>query len=777
MKRTDPKDALGDLCVLQSGRGKAAAFCAKLLADLGAHVTSVAEPPGEGVGADGPFHPSDGQRRWGGLSLYLNVDKQVLRVDETDREGFAELMSTMDVLIEDETSESLRSFETDDDGLIRCSITPFGVTGPHSAFAASHLNLFHAGCESPVVPLPGVGWPPLQLASDIACFDIGSHAAVAVVAAATARRATGLGERIDISGQDVLVSENRATMLRYLHDDMLFDYNTPGYANSLYPTADGYVMISFGVQERSVKALAESTEGEAFSDPMFADGGWRVAPVRETFVRRLTAWCQERTTQKVVEIFEGVGWPIGPVNTAGDLLGSEQLASREYFRWVDHPTAGRVRVPGPPFHYFSCSKATRTGAIRVDAPPVKRPPLQGIRVLDFTWAAAGPYATYLLAHLGAEVLKVEHVSRPDSTRRGFQTPPPHLLVEGPWPYGSMESSPNFGDLAASKRSVTLDLSHPRALEVVKRLLPLCDVVTSNFRPGVMDKLGLGATTLLEERSDLIVAEVSACGSSGPERRRPGYANIFAATGGLSDQTGFGDGPPTEAGDAVDFRCGSAFALAIVGALALRQQTGQGQFVDVACQEVIAAFAPNALLGCVLDAPHVGRLGNHHPRFAPHNVYPAAGTRRWLSLAVETDEEWESLCQVLGRPDLARSHGTATLRKADERNIDSIVGRWSQTHDPFQAAKLLQQRGVRAMPCMSNRDLANSEHLAAREMFVALNHPVMGEQTVLRPPWLVDPGYRPPHLPAPLLGEANDYVLDELLGVTGELRERLFEAMA
>lgn len=768
----DPTTALDDVRVLQSGQGKAAAFCAKLLADLGAHVT-VVDAAAAALRAAGPFHPDDTARQAGGLHLYLDAGKDV--VADPRGPGLPALVADFDVLVEDEASESLE-LRFDDPALVRCSITPFGRSGPHAGYAASHLNLFHAGGESALVPLPGAGWPPLQSGSEVAAYDVGCHAAVTILAALVARRATGLGQVIDLSAQEVLLSENRTTMVRYFADGRIYDYNTPGYGDSLYPTADGHVIISFGVGDRAVAALAAGPDGEDFAVPEFADGRWRLPDQRPAFNATLRAWCQARPTTRVVEVLDAAGLPVGAVNGAREILASEQLRMRGFLRPVEHPTAGTVLLPG---RTFRLSARSEVPAEPRAAPPAARPrpPLEGIRVLDFTWAAAGPYATYLLAHLGAEVIKVEHLSRPDSARRGFQAPPPDRIAEGPWPYGSPDSSPNFNDLAAGKRSIRLDLSHPGAAELVQRLLPHCDMVTSNFRPGVMDKQGLGAAELLAEHPHLIVAEVSASGSTGPERNRPGFANVFAAAGGLSAQTGFPDGPPTEGGDSVDFRCGSAVAYALLGALALRQRTGHGHFVDVACQEVVAAFTPDALLRQVLSAPALGRLGNHHPQHAPHNAYRAAGTNRWLTIVVETDDEWVALCDVLDRPDLAKAYDTAPKRKAVEAHLDDVVTRWTVQRDPFEATELLQRHGVRAMPCLSNVDLAGSDHLAARGMFRTVRHPVMGEQIVLRPPWVVAPDYRVPHPAGPVLGEANDYVLDEVLGVIGGDRERLAAALA
>ncbi len=199
-------------------------------------------------------------------------------------------------------------------------------------------------------------------------------------------------------------------------------------------------------------------------------------------------------------------------------------------------------------------------------------------------------------------------------------------------------------------------------------------------------------------------------------------------------------------------------------------------MDVACQEVVAAYSPDALLRQALSAPLLGRMGNHHQFAAPHNVYRCAGLNRWITIVVEDDDEWFSLCEAIARSDLAKSHATAELRKADEAHIDAVINEWTTRQDVFEATKILQRAGVRAAPCLSNRDLAVSDHLAARGMFVDVMHPVMGLQRVVRPPWLMANAPRVVHQPGPLLGEANDYVLDEVLQVTGVTRETLAEAM-
>ncbi len=223
-------------------------------------------------------------------------------------------------------------------------------------------------------------------------------------------------------------------------------------------------------------------------------------------------------------------------------------------------------------------------------------------MLDFTWAAAGPYATCLLALLGADVVKVESTRRPDPARRGF-------LAD----YGGINRSPNFNEINLDKRSFQVDLSQADGLDLVHRLVDWADVVVDNFRPGVMARFGLDAEALLERRPELLVVSSSANGSTGPDALAAGLASIFGATGGLSEQTGYLDGPPTEIGESTDYRSANALAVAILAALLHRARTGQGQHVDLASREVVAASSPDALLAHQLGVAGTSASATHTAR--------------------------------------------------------------------------------------------------------------------------------------------------------------------
>jgi benzylsuccinate CoA-transferase BbsF subunit len=296
--------------------------------------------------------------------------------------------------------------------------------------------------------------------------------------------------------------------------------------------------------------------------------------------------------------------------------------------------------------------------------------LSGVRVLDFTWAAAGPYATLLLGWLGAEVVKVESSRRPDPARRGFMAD-----------YGGVDSSPNFNELNLNKRSFRVDLTQPEGLALVHRLVARSDVVVDNFRPGVMGRFGLDAASLLARHPRLVVASSSANGSTGPDASGAGLASIFGATGGLSEQTGYPDGPPTEVGESTDYRSANALAVAILAALLHRVRSGEGQSIDLSSREVVAATAPDSLLAHLLGTPWDPRIGNGHRSMSPHGVYRAAGEDEWVAVAVDTHQQWSALCQLLERPEWIDAYPSAEDRRADLGVIDAAIGAWASGQSP------------------------------------------------------------------------------------------------
>ena len=276
------------------------------------------------------------------------------------------------------------------------------------------------------------------------------------------------------------------------------------------------------------------------------------------------------------------------------------------------------------------------------------PPLAGVRVLDFSWVWAGPYATMLLAMMGAEVIKIESEGRMDLMRRVVVWP---LFEPAPRPV-PINQGMIFNSINMSKLGATINLERPEGIELVKRLVAVSDVVLENMRPGIMDRLGLGYDALCRVNPRLVMLSSSARGATGPESQYAGYATVHHAVGGASYITGYPDGPPSTTLGDVDLMNATAAAYAVIAALYHREETGEGQYIDFSQCEGVSSTIGEVLLDYEMNGRSPGRMANADPFLAPHNVYRCWGVDRWLAIAVETDEEFRALAQVIGRPELA-----------------------------------------------------------------------------------------------------------------------------
>ncbi|MBI2871654.1 MAG: CoA transferase [Chloroflexi bacterium] len=390
-------------------------------------------------------------------------------------------------------------------------------------------------------------------------------------------------------------------------------------------------------------------------------------------------------------------------------------------------------------------------------------PLAGVRVVDFTWALAGPGCTLFLGMLGAEVIKVETAQYPDAMRRGAYSVS-----------GDLDSSPTFNSANLNKLGLRLNLRRPEGVQIIKRLVAVSDVVVENFRLGVMDRIGLGYQVLRQVNPTLVMASSCAFGSTGPWRELAGYANVFNAMSGMGSITGYQDGPPTELRDSIDMRVGTNLTFAVLAALYHRQRTGVGQYIDHAAAEAITRHLGDAVMDYAMNQRVTPRRGNRDPLMAPHGCYPCKENDTWLSLAVGTDDEWRALCLVLGRPDLAADPRFAdgAARWAQQAELDSIIGAWTCQRDARQAMQELQEAGVAAIPSFSAKDLFEDPHLRARGVWQDVEHPKLGTTHVQVPPWRLSATPASVRRHGPLLGGDNDYVLCQVLGMGAGEVERL-----
>jgi benzylsuccinate CoA-transferase BbsF subunit len=392
-------------------------------------------------------------------------------------------------------------------------------------------------------------------------------------------------------------------------------------------------------------------------------------------------------------------------------------------------------------------------------------PLRGVRVVDMTWAWAGPHGTQLLALMGAEVIKIESRARLDHSR--VRTLMAGAMKSGP------DDSPVFNDLNLNKLSLTLDLRKDAARDLLRRLVSVSDVLAQNMRPGVMERLGLGYDELARHKPDLIMLSQSAVGSTGPEREYAGYAPTFSSLAGIADLTGYPDGPPMPLGGSVDLRVGTAGALAVLAALYRRRRTGEGQHIDLSSTEVISSMMGEAFLEYGMNGRIPVRRGNRHDVMAPHGCYACAGDDRWVSIAVGSDEEWIALKAAIGDPALeGELYAGPAERWRHQDSLDAIVEAWTRPREVGAVVDALQAAGVPAMRVHVEDSIADDPHVAARGFFETVEHPTIGRRRVVGAPWRFASGDVGIRRAAPLLGEHNDEVLGGILGLSRDEIERL-----
>ena len=388
-------------------------------------------------------------------------------------------------------------------------------------------------------------------------------------------------------------------------------------------------------------------------------------------------------------------------------------------------------------------------------------PLAGVRVLDFATTLAGPTAARHLADFGAQVIKIESLTHPDTLR----TSTPYAeRVPG------VNRSGYFAVYNAGKLSLQLNLTKPASRELVRRLVEVSDVLLEAYVPGVMARWGLDYPHVAAWNPQIVMASHCLQGQTGPHATHRGYGQIASGMSGWYDLTGEEGGPPLGPYSAyTDFICWPYLASAILVALEMRDAIGRGQYIDHAQLETSIHFLAAPLLDLQLNDVQTTRHGNHEPYATPNNAYPCAGHDRWVAISVGSDDEWRALSSTLGHADAADDprFATATARHEHEHELDALIASWTAEHDPFALEARLQAAGIAAGVVLRAEDLFADRQLLHRDFFRRLPHAEIGEHAVLTQSFRIA-GQRPgPWRAAPLLGEHTEPILTELLGLSDD----------
>ena len=388
-------------------------------------------------------------------------------------------------------------------------------------------------------------------------------------------------------------------------------------------------------------------------------------------------------------------------------------------------------------------------------------PLTGVRVVEMGTLLAGPFCGQLLGDFGAEVIKVEPPGKGDPMRQwGRHKVKGHSLW---WPI-----------IARNKKSITLDLRVPEGQEIARRLLQHADILVENFRPGTLEKWGLGYEVLSKDNPGLILVRVSGYGQTGPYRDKAGFGSIGEAMGGLRYITGYPDRPPTRVGISIgDALAGTLGALGAVMALYHRDaRGGQGQVVDIGLYEAVLTYMESTIPEYVLAGAVRERTGNVLPNVAPSNIYPTADGQ-WLVMGANADNVFRRLCQAMGKPELADDPKFAThdARGQHMEELDEIISAWTSQHPVDEILRILDGAGVPAGKIYTAKEMLEDPHFQARQNIVYVQDPELGPFPMqnVTPKLSHTPGEV--RWTGPRLGQHNDEVYRQLLEMSpSELEE-------
>jgi benzylsuccinate CoA-transferase BbsF subunit len=799
-------DALHGVRVLELASGVAGPFCARLFADYGADVIKIEPPSGDETRCWGPFPGDVPDPEKSGTFFFLNTNKRSLVLDldsPADRERLLELVVQADVLVSSHSTARMREWGLAPDplsarnpGLVAIALTPFGLTGPLAEWKGYDLNAYHfSACGSRYCGRPDA--EPLEHGTFSADFFAGYAAAAWGLGCLLGRDRTGGGQHLDVSSAEVLAAlfVGALNVGGYAQDGR-FD-RRGGLGMGLAAPAgivrcrDGHALV-IALEKAQWRGLRAAMGDPEWARPELFDDMWERGRNADLIYALLEEWTRGLSKEEIMAVCQANGCPATAVYTMADLAHHPHLEARGSLVDLDHPKLGRVHTLGAPIRLLDCpggprepapllgehrgegfGDRTRRAALRpVAAGGVvsdRALPLAGLRVANFGWGLVGPTAGQLLAFLGAEVIKIESRARPDIQR----TIPP--FASGvPDPDRSIQNHAFW----AGNRSASLNLKTREGCELALELVARSGVVIENFGLGAMERLGLGYASLRERVPDLIFASLASTGQFGPLAAYRTYGNSLSSLAGLDSLTGYADGGLQAMENAYADPLGGVIgALAILLALAHRERTGRGQHIDYSQLEGVLQLVGPTFLDHGFNGRVGGPIGNRHPAGAgaPHGVFPCRGSDRWIAIAVLTDAEWQALVRAVGDEAWARDPAFAHApgRVAGIDRLHARLADWTRRFERDALAAQLQAEGVAASPVCDVADLLDHPHYRARHTFLEVVHPLGFRETIYGA-YVKCSRTRPEIRPGPALGQDNDYVFRELLGLSANRYRDLVE---
>jgi len=779
----DPRWPLHGLRVVDLSTEIAGPYCTKLFADAGAEVVKVEPPDGDPLrrwtASGAPLAPGED----GALFQFLNASKQSVAADvasEVDRELVLDLAAGADLVVHElsaaraaELGLAPDDFAAGNPATSVLSITPWGGSGPWASRPCTEFTL-QASTGS-------VGYRGLRDRKPVAAggrfgeWLTGVYAAVGGLSAWLSARIGGRGQHVDVSMfEAMLVSMTVYHDLngQWVGGDLARSIEIP----SIEPARDGWVGFCTITGQQWKDFCALIGQPEVAADDRYLDGRRRMD--HYAFMKEIVhAWTRERSVEEIVETASLLRIPVAPVGNGRSLPQVDHLVERGVFvksaGGFLHPRVPYLleRTPTRPFGAAPRLDEHGDALRRARVPRTPRAPrgggdhplpFAGLRVVDLTAFWAGPFATCYLADLGADVVKVESIQRPDGMRFAGAVPREPL-----W-----EWSPVFAGANPGKRDVTLQLDDARGMALLKRLIARADVVIENWSVRVVDNFGLGWDDLRALNERLVMVRMPAFGLDGPWRDRTGFAMTIEQASGLAWMTGYEDLPLVVRG-ACDPIGGMQTVFALMMALEHRRRTGEGQLVEVPLLENALNLAAEQVIEYSAYGELLSRAENRGPVSAPQGVYACLerdGAPQLLALAVRTDAQWRALRREMGDPAWAREADLehAAGRRARHDDVDRGIEAWLAERDATETAECLVAAGVPATRVVNAHRVMPNPQLESRQFFQTMVHPATGETRYPGFPMRFSGfGPRLHPSPPPTLGQHNREILERELGLASE----------
>ena len=802
-----PDSALSDVTVLDLSDNIAGAYCGRLLAGFGADVIKV-EPPGLGDPARsvGPFPGDISYPEKSGLFLHLNAGKRSLALDlerEEGRETLKRLASKAHVLIETHPPGFMASMglgfnalEEVNPALVMTSITPFGQTGPYRNHKATDFGVFAMSGRMYVHGLPERA--PLPYAPDVVWYQVGATAAAATLGGLLVSSLQGVGQQVDVSALESLIGnvDSRSLFYEYTGVKTTRERWPGGIPQGAYPCQDGYVVMGVGYDLYFRRLCDAMDRPDIAKEPRFAESEARSRNAEE-FDALFIEWLMQHTKREVFALCQAHKVMCAPVLSFQELMEDPQLKARGYFIRTEHPQVGELPELGAPVKMSETlwrggrpapllgqhteeilrefleirgdEAAGPEGRVRDDKRLEVAPPLEGFLVVDMSEVWAGPMTGSMLGDLGATVIKLESFPRPSLTRlkgqavgySGNDSDAPR-----PWDRAALHNMAN-----RNKLGITLNLKDPRGMALFKKLMGKADALLTSFTAGTGARLGVDYASVVRMNPDIVMLGMSGWGEEGPYQ---GYAALGSALDGFTGHHALRgyldtDDSTTPLIQHTDATASVMAVFAILAALNYRRRTGRGQWIDMSQVETFLHHLGGPFMDYVMNGRNPERWGSRHPRHAPYGCYRCGGEDQWLVANVTSEEEWRAFCAATGNEEWLRDSRFADEehRRRNADDLDEAIEGWTRQRDKMRAMEILQAAGVPAQAVLDDADLYRDPHLKERGFFQEMNHVAAGVHRYPGFLWNLTAVKQAAPLPPNTLGQDNDYVYGQMLGLRDE----------